>query len=104
MKTVSCDLTLKEFVFKLVEAWSFLVARVIKNMSRRKPFELKRPEVLFIDKMNKFCPSAVCNKLLTNLDCSRRTGEYWPSVVLYGPRCAPHCNYRQNNNSKCWEN
>ena len=28
------------------------------------------------------------NKLLTNLASSSRTGEYWPSVVLYGPRCA----------------
>ena len=26
------------------------------------------------------------NKLLTNLASSSRTGEYWPSVVLYGPR------------------
>ena len=28
------------------------------------------------------------HKLLTNLASSSRTGEYWPSVVLYGPRCA----------------
>ena len=47
MKTVSCDLTLKEFVFKLVEAWSFLVARVIKNMSRRKPFELETGSAIY---------------------------------------------------------
>ena len=25
------------------------------------------------------------NKLLTNLVCSSRTGEYWPSVVDLGP-------------------
>ena len=33
-------------------------------------------------------PSVPYNKLLTNLASSSRTGEYWPSVVLYGPRCA----------------
>lgn len=37
MKTVSCDLTLKEFVFKLGEAWSFLVARVIKTCHGESP-------------------------------------------------------------------
>ena len=35
-----------EFVYKLVVACSFLVARVIKN-TRRKPFEFKWPEVRF---------------------------------------------------------
>ena len=35
-----------EFVFKLVVACSFLVARVIKN-TQRKPFEFKWPEVRF---------------------------------------------------------
>ena len=27
-------------------------------------------------------------RLLTNLASSSGTGEYWPLVVLYGPRCA----------------
>ena len=27
------------------------------------------------------------NQLLTNLACLSRTGEYWPSVILYRPRC-----------------
>ena len=32
------------------------------------------------------------NKLLPNLACSSRTEEYWPLVVLYGPRYAgPYC-------------
>ena len=38
--------TFIEFVFKLVVACSFWVARVIKN-TRRKPFEFKWPEVRF---------------------------------------------------------
>ena len=45
--------------FKLVEALSFQVAHVIKNMSRRKPFKFKWPEVLFIYKINMFGPSAI---------------------------------------------
>ena len=78
-----------EFVlFKLVVAFSFLVARVIKN-TRRKPFEFKLPEVRFNRKQTSMDhPSVPYNKLLTNLASSSRTGEYWPSVVLYGPRCA----------------
>ena len=77
-----------EFVFKLVVACSFWVARVIKN-TRRKPFEFKWPEVRFNRKQTSMDhPSVPYNKLLTNLASSSRTGEYWPSVVLYGPRCA----------------
>ena len=52
-----------EFVFKLVVACSFLVARVIKN---RKPFEFKWPEVRFNRKQTSI--SRVChiiNYLLT---------------------------------------
>ena len=54
-----------EFVFKLVVACSFLVARVIKN-TRRKPFEFKWPEVCFNRKQT--CITRVChiiNYLLT---------------------------------------
>ena len=77
-----------EFVFKLVVACSFLVARVIKN-TRKKPFEFKWPEVRFNRKQTSMdYPSVPYNKLLTNLASSSRTGEYRPSVVLYGPRCA----------------
>ena len=78
--------TFIEFVFKLVVACSFLVAHVIKN-TLRKPFEFKWPEVRFNRRQTSMTPVPY-NKLLTNLASSSRTGEYWPSVVLYGPRCA----------------
>ena len=78
--------TFIEFVFKLVVACSFWVARVIKN-TRRKPFEFKWPEVRFNRKQTSMT-RVPYNKLLTNLANSSRTGKYWPSVVLYGPRCA----------------
>ena len=45
--------------------------------SRRKPFKCKPPEVHFTIRN-----SVPYNKLLTNLACSSRTGEYWPSVVF----------------------
>ena len=78
-----------EFVFKLVVACSFLVARVIKNTRRKPLFEFKWPEVRFNRKQTSMDhPSVPYNKLLTNLASSSRTGEYWPSIVLYGPRCA----------------
>ena len=81
-----CSLNL--FSNSSVVACSFLVARVIKN-TRRKPFEFKWPEVRFNRKQTSMDhPSVPYNKLLTNLASSSRTGEYWPSVVLYGPRCA----------------
>ena len=72
------------FVFKLVVAWSS--ARVIKS-TLGKPFEFKWPEVRFNKKQTSM-PPVPYNKILTNLASSSRTGEYWPSVVLYGPRCA----------------
>ena len=78
--------TFIEFVFKLVVA-CFWVARVIKNTVLRKPFEFKWPEVPFNRKQTSMT-RVPYNKLLTNLASSSRTGEYWPSVVLYGPRCA----------------
>ena len=69
-----------EFVFKLVVACSFWVARVIKN-TLRKPFEFKWPVVRFNRKQTSMTPVPY-NKLLTNLASSIRTGEYWPSVVF----------------------
>ncbi len=78
--------TFIEFVFNLVVACSFWVARVIKN-TLRKPFEFKWPEVRFNRKQTSMT-RVPYNKLLTNLASSSRTGEYWPSVVLYLPRCA----------------
>ena len=85
----STDLwSLNLFSNSSVVACSFLVARVIKN-TRRKPFEFKWPEVRFNRKQTSMDhPSVPYNKLLTNLASSSRTREYWPSVVLYGPRCA----------------
>ena len=77
--------TFIEFVFKLVVACSFWVARVINTL--RKPFEFKWPEVRFNRKQTSMT-QVPYNKPLTNLTSLSRTGEYWPSVVLYGPRCA----------------
>ena len=77
---IQYDLTLIEFVFKLVVACSFWVARVIKN-TLRKPFEFKSPEVRFNRKQTSMI-AVPYNKLLTNLASSIRTGKYWPSVVF----------------------
>ena len=77
--------TFIEFVLKLVVACSFLVARIIKN-TLRKPFEFKWPEVRFNRKRTSMT-RVPYNKLLTNLASSSRIGDYWPSVVLYEPRC-----------------
>ena len=44
------------------------------------------PEVRFNRKQTSMT-QVPYNKLLTNLASSSRTGEYWPSVVLFGPRC-----------------
>ena len=74
-----------EFVLKLVVACSFWVARIIKN-TLRKPFEFKWPEVRFNRKQTSMT-RVPYNQLLTNLASLSHTGEYWPSVVLYGPRC-----------------
>ena len=82
----STGFTFIEFVFKLVVACSFWVARVIKS-TLRKPFEFKWPEVGFNRKQTSMT-RVPYNKILTNLASSSRTVEYWPSVVLYGPRCA----------------
>ena len=71
--------TFIEFVFKLVVACSFWVARVINTL--RKPFEFKWPEVRFNRKQTSMAP-VPCIKLLTNLASSSRSGKYWPSVVF----------------------
>ena len=76
--------TFIEFVFKLVVACSFWVARVINTL--RKPFEFKWLEVCFNRKQ--LSMTRVPYNKLTNLASSSRTGEYWLSVVLYGPRRA----------------
>ena len=77
--------TFIEFVFKLVVACSFWVARVINTL--RKPFEFKWLEVRFNRKQTSTA-RVPYNKLLANLASSSRTGEYWPLVVLCRPRCA----------------
>ena len=77
--------TFIEFVFKLMVACSFWVACVINTL--RKPFEFKWPEVRFNRKQTSMT-RVPYDKLLTNLASSSRTGEYWLSVVLYGPRRA----------------
>ena len=68
------------FFFKVVVACPFWVARVI---TRQKSFEFNWPEVHLKEKIYTCSMSRVSyNKLLTNLACSSRTGEYWPSVVF----------------------
>ena len=62
----------------------FWVARVVNTL--RKPFEFKWSEVRFNRKQTSMT-RVPYNKLLTNLASSSRTGECWPSVVLYGPCC-----------------
>ena len=74
-----------EFVFKLVSGSLFFFS----CLRHQKHPEFKWPEVRFNRKQTSMDhPSVPYNKLLTNLASSSRTGEYWPSVVLYGPRCA----------------
>ena len=60
---------------------SNFLPRIVQNYRQR------RPEVRFNRKQTSIT-RVPYNKLLTNLASSSRTGEYWPSVVLYGPRCA----------------
>ena len=69
--------TFIEFVFKLVVACSFWVARVIKN-TLRKPFEFKWPEVRFDRRKQISMTRLPYNKLLTNLASSSRTGDIGP--------------------------
>ena len=66
------------YFFKIVVACSFWVARVI---TRRKSFEFNWPEVR-LNEITYSMSRVPYNKLLTNLACSSRTGEYWPSVVF----------------------
>ena len=60
----------------VVVACSFWVARVIM---RQKSYEFNWPEVHL---KKKSMSRVLYNKLLTNLACSSRTWEYWPSVVF----------------------
>ena len=67
-----------KFLFKVVAACSFWVARVsagnLLNFTDRKCVTFE----------NKICSMSCVpyNKLFTNLACSSRTGEYWHSVVF----------------------
>ena len=73
-----------EFVFKLVVACSY-------SRHQKHPEEalwIQVTGIAFWQKTNMHHPSVPYNKLLTNLASSSRTREYWPSVVLYVPRCA----------------
>ena len=72
-----------ELVFKLVVACSFRAARVIKNARSQ-----VTGSAFFKTENKQAWPECHIIKLLTNLASSSRTGDYWPSVVLYGPRCA----------------
>ena len=73
-----------KFFLKVVVACTFWAARII---TCRKSFDFNWPEVRLKEKI--YSISRVpYNKQLTNLTCSSRTGEYWPLVVLYGPRDA----------------
>ena len=83
--------TFIEFVFKLVVACSFWVARVIKN-TLRKPFEFKWPEVRFDRRKQISMTRLPYNKLLTNLASSSRTGDIGPRsfctvLAALGPYC-----------------
>ena len=74
-----------EFVFKLVSGSLFFFSC---SRHQKHPEEalwiFKWPEVRFNRKQTSMDhPSVPYNKLLTNLASSSRTGEYWPSVVLY---------------------
>ena len=81
-------LTFIEFVFKLVVA--FWVAHVIKNTLRNpwgSPLNSSDRKCVLTENKQAW-PECHITELLTNLASSSRTGQYWPSVVLYGPRCA----------------
>ena len=78
-----------EFVSKLVSGSLFLFSCSRHQKHPEEALWIKSPEVRFNRKQTSMDhPSVPYNKLLTNLASSSRTGEYWPSVVLYRPRCA----------------
>ena len=62
----------------VVVACSFWVAHVI---TRQKSFAFNWPEVRLKEKYNSMS-RVPYNKLLTNLACSSRIGEYWPLVIF----------------------
>ena len=79
-----------EFVFKLVSGSLFFFSCSRHQKPLEEALWIQVTGSAFKQKTNKHGdhPSVPYNKLLTNLASSSRTGEYWPSVVLYGPRCA----------------
>ena len=60
-------------------ACSFRVAHIITH---QKTFKFNWPEVYLKEKSVYSMARVPYNKLLTNLACTSRTGEYWPSVVF----------------------
>ena len=64
-------------MFFTEEAKKFKFFRNFKDVEKTNIFKCKPPEMHFTIKNR-----VPYNKLLTNLACSSRTGEYWPSVVF----------------------
>ena len=64
-------------MFFTEEAKKMKFFRNFKDVEKTNIFKCKPPEVHFTIRNR-----VPYNKLLTNLACSSRTGEYWPSVVF----------------------
>ena len=78
-----------EFVFKLVSGSLFFFSCSRHQKHPEEALWIQVTGSAFYRKQTSMDhPSVPYNKLLTNLASSSRTGVYWPSVVLYGPRCA----------------